>query len=41
MFRFLILKGFRVITEKKEDNKVTCEATIKVEVNGKGRAHCF
>jgi 2-isopropylmalate synthase len=32
---FFNLKGFRVITEKKEDNRVTCEASIKVEVNGK------
>ncbi len=32
---FFNLKGFRVITEKKEDNKLTCEASIKVEVNGK------
>jgi 2-isopropylmalate synthase len=32
---FFNLKGFRVITEKKEDNRITCEASIKVEVNGK------
>ncbi len=32
---FFNLKGFRVITEKKENNKIVCEATIKVEVNGK------
>jgi 2-isopropylmalate synthase len=32
---FFNLKGFRVITEKKEDNRVTCEASIKVEVKGK------
>jgi 2-isopropylmalate synthase len=28
------LKGFRVISEKREDSEVTCEASIKVEVNG-------
>ncbi|MDY6933533.1 MAG: citramalate synthase [Spirochaetota bacterium] len=32
---FFNLLGFRVITEKKESNLVTCEATIKVEVGGK------
>ncbi len=32
---FFSLKGFRVITEKKEDNEITCEATIKVEVNSR------
>lgn len=32
---FFNLKGFRVITEKKEDQRTTCEATIKVEVKGK------
>ncbi|HOM88839.1 MAG TPA: alpha-isopropylmalate synthase regulatory domain-containing protein, partial [Spirochaetota bacterium] len=31
---FFTLKGFRVITEKNESGKVTCEATIKVEVDG-------
>ena len=31
---FFCLKGFRVITEKNENNIITCEATIKVEVNG-------
>jgi 2-isopropylmalate synthase len=31
---FFNLKGFRVISEKKEDSEVTCEASIKVEVNG-------
>ncbi|MFH0977105.1 MAG: citramalate synthase [Spirochaetota bacterium] len=31
---FFNLKGFRVITEKKESNDIVCEATIKVEVNG-------
>jgi 2-isopropylmalate synthase len=42
---FFILRGFRVITEKTENNEIICEATIKVEVdniiehtaaNGKG-----
>lgn len=32
---FFKLKGFRVITEKREDSPVICEATIKVEVDGK------
>ncbi|MBN2039028.1 MAG: citramalate synthase [Spirochaetes bacterium] len=32
---FFKLKGFRVITEKKEDAPIICEATIKVEVDGK------
>jgi len=32
---FFILKGFRIITEKHEDKEVTCEATIKVEVDGR------
>ncbi len=32
---FFNLKGFRVITEKDEKNRTTCEATIKVEVDGK------
>jgi len=31
---FFTLKGFRVITEKDESGRVTCEATIKVEVDG-------
>lgn len=31
---FFCLKGFRVITEKSEDSLMTCEATIKVEVDG-------
>ena len=31
---FFTLKGFRVITEKDESGKVSCEATIKVEVDG-------
>ena len=31
---FFALKGFRVITEKDESNRMTCEATIKVEVDG-------
>jgi 2-isopropylmalate synthase len=32
---FFILKGFRIISEKKEGSDVTaCEASIKVEVNG-------
>jgi 2-isopropylmalate synthase len=31
---FFNLKGFRVITEKNENQKIYCEATIKVEVNG-------
>jgi len=31
---FFTLKGFRVITEMKSSNKLICEATIKVEVNG-------
>jgi len=31
---FFTLKGFRVITEKDEFNRMTCEATIKVEVDG-------
>ena len=32
---FFALKGFRVITEMDEKNNMKCEATIKVEVNGK------
>jgi len=33
---FFTLKGFRIISEKKEDSdKTVCEASIKVEVNGK------
>jgi len=32
---FFSLKGFRVMTEKKEDNTIACEATIKVEVDGR------
>lgn len=33
---FFNLKGFRIISEKKENNEDTqCEASIKVEVNGK------
>ncbi|MGL4370757.1 MAG: citramalate synthase [Spirochaetota bacterium] len=33
---FFILKGFRIISEKKENSDETvCEASIKVEVNGK------
>ncbi len=32
---FFILKGFRVITEKNEKNILTCEATIKVEVDNR------
>ncbi len=32
---FFNLKGFRVITEKKENSELICEATIKVEVDGK------
>jgi 2-isopropylmalate synthase len=33
---FFNLKGFRIISEKKENSDVTvCEASIKVEVNGK------
>ena len=32
---FFDLKGFRVITEKKGRDRVTCEATIKVEVNNR------
>lgn len=31
---FFNLKGFRIITEKNESGKVSCEATIKVEVDG-------
>ncbi|HPA70883.1 MAG TPA: citramalate synthase [Spirochaetota bacterium] len=31
---FFILRGFRVITEKTENNALVCEATIKVEVDG-------
>ncbi|MCX7677934.1 MAG: citramalate synthase [Spirochaetes bacterium] len=31
---FFILHGFRVITEKRENNEMVCEATIKVEVDG-------
>jgi 2-isopropylmalate synthase len=31
---FFNLKGFRVISEKKEDADIICEASIKVEVNG-------
>ena len=31
---FFILKGFRVITEMKENKELYCEASIKVEVNG-------
>ncbi|HSV96686.1 MAG TPA: citramalate synthase [Spirochaetota bacterium] len=31
---FFNLRGFRVITEKDENNVLTCEATIKVEVEG-------
>lgn len=30
---FFILRGFRVITEKTENNAMVCEATIKVEVD--------
>ncbi|TAL32449.1 MAG: citramalate synthase [Spirochaetes bacterium] len=32
---FFSLKGFRVITEKDENSTITCEATIKVEVDGR------
>jgi 2-isopropylmalate synthase len=32
---FFNLKGFRVITEKNENDEITCEATIKVEVDGR------
>jgi 2-isopropylmalate synthase len=32
---FFNFKGFRIITEKKENNEIICEATIKVEVGGK------
>ena len=32
---FFNLKGFRVIVEKREDNKLISEATIKAEVKGK------
>ncbi len=32
---FFTLKGFRVITEKREQMALTCEATIKVEVGGR------
>lgn len=32
---FFSLRGFRVITEKKENNETTCEATIRVEVDGR------
>ena len=32
---FFNLKGFRVITEKKGRDRITCEATIKVEVNNR------
>ena len=32
---FFNLKGFRVITEKNESDEITCEATIKVEVDGR------
>ena len=32
---FFNLKGFRVITEKDENNNVSCEAAIKVEVDGR------
>lgn len=32
---FFLLKGFRIISEKKEDSTFTsCEASIKIEVNG-------
>lgn len=31
---FFNLKGFRVITEKRENSEITCEASIQVEVNG-------
>ncbi|RJP19540.1 MAG: citramalate synthase [Candidatus Abyssobacteria bacterium SURF_5] len=31
--------GFRVIVEKREDNQLTSEATIKVIVDGKGEQH--
>jgi 2-isopropylmalate synthase len=32
---FFNLLGFRVITEKKENQSIYCEATIRVEVNGR------
>lgn len=32
---FFILKGFRVISEMRGNEKLMCEATIKVEVNGR------
>ena len=33
---YFILKGFRILSEKKEDSNITtCEASIKVEVDGK------
>lgn len=35
---FFDLDGFRVIVEKREDNRTFCEATIKVSVDGK-RVH--